>query len=61
MCACPASHQDILKNQYTRNTFVRYHFLLKNNFLDVLLVYEAIQDLKAIIYIHDMNPVLTQK
>lgn len=52
MCACPASHQDILKNQYTRNTFVRYHFLLKNNFLDVLLVYEAIQDLKAILYIH---------
>ena len=37
-------------NTYTKH--VRYHFILKNDFLEVLLVYEARQDLKAIIYIH---------
>lgn len=51
-------------NQYTHETR-RYHFLLKNNVLEVLVLYEARQYLKAMIYmvlsVHDINPVFDTK
>jgi len=63
MCACPASHQDILKSIHTRNTFDTI-FIAKSR-LKVLLVHEARQELKAMIYmvlsVHDMNPVFDTK